>query len=454
MEKIKKYIFILLVIIIILIVTILTLISRKPKDISENDPDMGRQDTLIGDISLDTTLKRVAVRNRFFTIKNCVNRFYTYCSAMNYTANIKDVIYGNGETDASEVRKQNATSVYDVLDEEYISAKQITKDNISTKLEKINQSNVNVTDMYVSEQEKNIEIYLVEGTLRDRTEGTISNFKIIIKLDPINEAFTVLPQDYVNEKYSNMAVGQEISVIIPESIEQNAHNKCDFQIISDADYAIFLTDQLKEEMLYSSNLVYDKLDEEYKKSKFANLEEFKTYVKNNIKKYGLMNTTSYQKTITDDYTQYVCADEKNNNYYIFRVTSTMQYTLILDTYTVDLPEFLERYNSTTEQGKVALNLNKFALALNDGDYKYAYSKLADGFKANNFPTLSSFEAYVKSNLFTKNKFNYKKFGKEGETYYTYTVDITNDSGALSNTISKTFIMQLGEGTDFKLSFNK
>lgn len=131
----------------------------------------------------------------------------------------------------------------------------------------------------------------------------------------------------------------------------------------------------------------------------------------------------------------------------------MKYTLILDTYTIDIPEFTDKYNTATDQEKVILNLNKFMLALNDGDYKYAYNVLDDSFKTNNFPNYASFETYAKSNFFSNNTFDYAEFGNTAGTYYTYTVNITDASGESSNTTTKTFIMLLEDGTDFKLSFN-
>ncbi len=101
----------------------------------------------------------------------------------------------------------------------------------------------------------------------------------------------------------------------------------------------------------------------------------------------------------------------------------MNYTVIIDTYTIDIPEFLDKYNKGTPQEKVLLNLNKFMQSINNKDYKFAYSLLADGFKQNNFQTLDKFEGYIKTNFFDKNTFDYKKFGDSANTYYTYEVEI-------------------------------
>ena len=126
---------------------------------------------------------------------------------------------------------------------------------------------------------------------------------------------------------------------------------------------------------------------------------------------------------------------------------------MLDTYTLDIPEFVTKYKSSNPQEKVILNINKFMLAINDKDYKYAYSILADSFKEKNFKTQQDFENYVKTKFFEKNEFSYQKFGNEANTYYTYVVKITDASKKSNQEITKTFIVLLEKETDFKLSFN-
>ena len=131
----------------------------------------------------------------------------------------------------------------------------------------------------------------------------------------------------------------------------------------------------------------------------------------------------------------------------------MSYDVILDTYTIELPEFTEKYDKSNAREKVILNLNKFMQSINDKDYKYAYSLLADGFKANNFKTQTDFENYIKTNFFENNNFEYKEFGDEANTYYTYEIKITDKTGNDTREVTKTFIMLLNEGTNFELSFN-
>ena len=164
-----------------------------------------------------------------------------------------------------------------------------------------------------------------------------------------------------------------------------------------------------------------------------------------------LQLSKYQKEVMDDYTQYICLD-RAGHYYIFRETSPMQYTVILDTYTIDLPELVEQYNYSTDKQKVQFNIQKFFDAINDGDYRYAYNKLDETYKNNNFPTQADFENYMKTSFYSKNTLGYTAYEKNGDLYI-YRMVITNGEDS-SQTIEKQFVVKLLEVTDFVMSFEK
>lgn len=136
-------------------------------------------------------------------------------------------------------------------------------------------------------------------------------------------------------------------------------------------------------------------------------------------------------------------------YYIFKENSAFQFSIILDTYSIDLPEFIEKYESATTQEKVALNLEKVIEAINEQDYKYVYNKLNETFKKNNFDTLEKFEKYMKKNFYEENEASYLSFNEISGTY-TYSVKIKDAESKKYKT--KNFVMKLGEGTEFEMSF--
>lgn len=444
MSNLKKWIVVLTIILIILILTLVyVIIQNKRKTIEEID-EQGRDITY----DIDTTIKPVSVRNNFYIVKECVNRFYSYYMAV---FDIEENYYNANETLKQEAQKQNAEAIYDMLDSKYISEKAITKDNILTKLEKIKSSTVNITNMYVSEKTTNMSVYIVQGTLINNTTKEISQFQMIVKVDSLNRTFSIIPQDYVKENYNNLQVGGNIDIEVQENIEKNTNNKYIFNPISDQTYVTDLFNQYKNEALYTPKLAYNKLDEEYRNKRFGTLQKFEEYIKSNSKKYATLRIVKYQKTVTDNYIQYVCIDN-NGNYYIFKENSVMNCTLILDTYTIDLPEFIQKYNNVEENEKILLNIQKIFEAINSGDYQYVYGKLDSTFKSKYFTTLEQFEKYIKENWYSYNKISYEKYQKNGDIYL-YNIQITDGENTKVEKINKKIVMKLLEGTDFVMSFN-
>lgn len=443
MSKTQKMLILLIIIVLVVLICILGIyiMLRRQGIGNENRYEY------IEEIKPEEKIAIVDVRNHYYIVQSCVNKYYTYNAIL---SNINEYYGEEREEVIKEATTDNANILYNLLDKEYIENRGITQSNIITKIGKVNDSIIDINNMYVSEKTTNISVYIVEGILRDKKLNNISKFKMIVKLDFSNETFSIIPQDYVEEKYSNIEVGENIDIKISENIDTNKNNKYLFKAVSDEAYAIDMFNKCKEELLYNPKQIYNDLDEDYKNAKFSNEAEFNKYIANKYNNLKNINADSFQKNKNENYTQYVITDTAGN-YYIFRETAPMEYTLILDTYTIDIPEFTEKYKVSNDQEKVILNLNKFMLAINDGDYKYAYSVLADSFKKNNFPNYETFENYAKNNFFKENKFEYSRFGDEAGTYYTYTVKITN--GTANNSITKTFIILLQEGTDFKLSFN-
>lgn len=382
-------------------------------------------------------------------VKDCINKYYNYVSIITEP----EVFYGElAETEINEIKNDNAKILYNLLDKEYVQNKGITEANLASIAEKAKSSVVDIKSMYVDEKSEGVDIYISTGALREKASGKISNFKLIVKLDNINNTFSIIPQSYVEEKYPRIEIGKTFNVESSERIKENKNNKCTFRMVTEQTYAVDMFNQFKEEIMYNQEQIYNKLDEAYKSAKFSSLTDFRTYAKNKYKSPSTLVPASYNKTTKEGYTEYVIID-KNGDYYIFKETAPMKYTLILDTYTIEIPEFTEKYNKSNAREKVILNLNKFMQSINDKDYKYAYSLLADGFKANNFKTQTDFENYVKTNFFENNNFEYREFGDEANTYYTYQIKIKDKTGKDTKEVTKTFIMLLGDGTNFKLSFN-
>lgn len=448
--NLKKIIIILMILLLISIGAMAVIIGLNGKTVADGNiqantmPEVPTQTE-----KQDTSLKVENDCNRFYAVKGCVEKFYTYYGTIYQSQDNNSLMPEEVKAKQEENKQKYAESLYQMLAPEYISFSGITKENIISKLPKMEIPVVNITNMYVSEKTTNVFVYIVSGTLRGRQNGELQNFQVMLEVDKINKAFRIYLQDYLREKYKNIKIGNEIEIQVPSGIEKNTYNSYEAKNILEETYVNDLFKKWKEEVVYQSELAYNHIDEEYKNKKFNTISKFQAYRKNHLRKYVIMELDKYQKTQKDGYTQYVCID-KAGNYYIFKETSIMNYTMLLDTYTVDQPEFIEKYAKMTENQKVQANIQKVFDAINLGDYGYMYEKLDQTFKNTYFKTQTEFENYVKKNFFSNNSIGYGDYQKNEEIYL-YNIQISNKQGA--GTIQKKVVMQLKEGTDFVMSFN-
>lgn len=450
--KYFKYIILAVVIIIIIIISVILYIMNNGNYIYVDEQEETDFST-----EIDRVVSEVSIRNNYYAVKSIIENYYYDLTQFNMTEDDvwvfetddeENVINTTTLTESIEAERQAyINKVYNYLREEYIEENNITLNNLQSKLGNYNDVVVFIENMYSVDANEDVRVYFVEGSVVEKSTLETTDFEMTVYVDSQNSAFELYPGGYTYD----IQIGEELILDI-EKIENNTYNKYTYNIIDDETHSSNLFKDYINGLIYNTRYIYNKLNEEYRETKFGSFAEFTSYVEDNYYKLITPVLNSYQRTEEEDYTQYVLL-ASNEKYYIFYETAIMQYELILDTYTIDIPEFTERYNSVTTQEKVILNINKFMLAINDGDYKYVYRVLADSFKTNNFPTYESFETYMKNTFFEENEFDYVEFGDEGGTYYTYRVNITDASETSSNTISKTFIMLLGEGTDFELSFN-
>ena len=145
-----------------------------------------------------------------------------------------------------------------------------------------------------------------------------------------------------------------------------------------------------------------------------------------------------------------------NNYYTLKETSIMNYTIMLDNYTIKTSDYEEKYQELDDKDKVQANAYIFLQMINTKDYKHAYDILDPNFKQNNFSTLEKFMQYVKDNFFDYNinspLSSEKSIEEQGE-YYIYKTVVRNNSGSAAESKQITIIMKILDGTDFVMSFS-
>ena len=330
-----------------------------------------------------------------------------------------------------------------LLDDSYIRENNITAENVNDNIPHITTRMSFTAIEMRALTGKRIHTYAVHGIVTEaNTSEFLGSAHFVVSIDVENETFAIKPVENIREI--------ELQTM-HDSIEKNERNVFRVRNISDEDIINAYLDVFRYTAMYKIEFASNLLDREYREVRFGNFAEFERYAAENSDRIRNINIVEYVVSETADGRQFAIIDQ-GGRIYIFRETAIMQFTILLDTHTLDLPEFIERYNSANDAQRMILNLDRFIQAINHGDYRFAYSRLAEGFRDNNFDTLQSFEEYVTNRLFANNEIRFIEFRNEGNILI-YRVEIIDKNNVNVGPIQKTFIMQLQEGTDFVLSFN-
>lgn len=450
MQRIRKMIIILIIIFVIIIMLLGVIMLSNNEENVVDMPDEVSMDDAVDEFY--NIVQVVDVRNNYYLVKRCVERFYEYYSEM-----FEDPLDGylikpeEGTVNIENLKSKSIEKVYNLLDEEYIEYNGITLDNLASKLPEIDEVSINIQNMYYIEQSENISVYFIYGNLRSVLESNSENFSMMIRLDRKNNTYKALLGDYVEEYYKDLKINDYME-FNSEEIEENTYNYIEYENISDVEYINDLFKHYKNTLRISKEQSYNLLDEEYKKICFDNLDGYLTYMEENYSKIVTANLDEYTKQKNSGYTQYLFKDTKGN-YYIFKETTPFKYTVILDNYTIPTKDFTEEYESSSEAEKVVLNIKKFFMGIDDKNYGYSYSVLSESFKNNKYPTKEDFINYAEQNFFEENEIEYISYEKETGVYI-YKIKITDAEGENSEERAFNIIVKLNSGTDFEMSFGE
>lgn len=193
---------------------------------------------------------------------------------------------------------------------------------------------------------------------------------------------------------------------------------------------------------------YDLLDEEYKQKRFGSIEEYKKYIDAIGDDIFYLRLKEYKIKENNGKKQIICLDQ-NGDYYIFNETAVMQYSVLLDPYTVEVQSIKEEYEALDIKNKVTYCVKNYINSIKKENYQYAYSVLSQEFKNNYFSTIQIFTNYMKQIFNNTTSVTYSNFRNEGEIYL---VDVQFKNGEnIQN--EKTLIIKLNDGMNFELSFN-
>ena len=442
----KKKILIGIVIVIVLIVVVIlallmTFKNRPEETVNQNEEEtITFEDIKDKDISNEDKLQNDEVYN----VRSCI---YNYLSAINRS----NARYLNIEGEDGQRRNLSEEEISEyvipLLSEKYINDNQINGENVFNYVDDIDTNVIyNIVGMKKHVGNNSYQ-YLISGILQDINNNFVKN------------AYYIVYMDYTNGKFAIEPILENIDRIQEIELEDLTVSGNEYNSIPDS--AVIMDDQniikdkltnFKRLMLVRPDVAFQYLDEDYRNKKFdGNVNNFIDYINSKRDEIETARLEKYQIEDYEDYTQYFAVDQNDNNY-IFNETQALEYTVLLDTYTVPLPSFIEEYNDMDLGEKIAVSVQRFFEAINNKDYKYAYSKINETFRNNNFEAEADFENYANS-YFYNTSIDMDTYQEEQEGIYTCNVSITteNEEGK-SNTIEKQFVIKLLENADFELSF--
>ena len=418
-----KSIIIILLIVVIAISVILLCLSKKTNKTAE-----GEEIAPEGELFLDKNGEIIQNFSEYNTVKSCINSLILYAKAGNNNA-IKEIIDG-GYIFENVVFPKNSrlmlAPVYRVDNE---------------------AGNVNFVSFKINNQ----------------------NIYGIIILDGANQTFKILKAsetDYNNAKNHNIESKYKEYI----KIDEKTFNKYKYSIVEDADIIKQYFNDYIQKANYYPEEAYNILDEKYKTNKFNTFLDFQNYLnqrKEQLEALDIYNIKTSNDFKTDEeyesylmnfkskglkqylikdyetYRLYICIDDYDN-YYAFKETGAMEYSLYLDDYNILLAEDLYQYNSVDNKEKAALNVKRFLKAVNQEDYIYAYNMLSEGFKKNYFETLQKFIKYIENQNIDYNNIKNIEVREESNIYIC--ILKTNDNKTMQ------FNVQLLDNQEYKISF--
>lgn len=432
-KKIVKILIIAIMVIFILSCTIITILIKSNKENIEEEEYYADPPMVENPIEIEEKLEKVSNRNNFYMVKTAVNDFLKYCSEVQEETKVNNSI----------------EAINAILDDEYIKKKGITKENLKNSIGIKDYEKFIITEMYESQQNENITNYFVCGKLFEKKSNEVENFSMIVRVDMVNRTYKILLEDYINGKFGGIPLDQKIYIDKKEYIDNNKYNVLKFKVILDEEYIQNIISTFKDKIFLDVEEAYNTLYKDYREKRFGSVNDFKKYINQNNEEINNFKVSQYKKERYEGYIQYICIDDKGK-IVIINETSPMQYSIILDTYTIDLPEFIEKYDSSNNEQKAILNAEKIKNAINDKNYEYVYSKLNSNFKNNKFNKYNQFIVNFSSKFFENNTFEYKNVEQEGDIF---AINILVKDNKTNSSKNRTIIMRLLENRDFEISYD-
>lgn len=438
----KKIIIIMIVVICVLSMVYFLIIKKLDQNVNDFANNTPTDTT---PIELQKDIQEVKTRDMYYVMKDITKRYFEYIKEYN-----EDSYYSKIEGTVNyteEDKKAQYEILYKFLDSQYLKDNKILENDIKNIILKYkNADDFRINKMYYNDiDDNNTMIYADIELLKENKK--LSDRVVIARLDRKNGLFGIIPVDVEN----NQILENRIKTATSE-IEKNVYNQYQFKHIDDIQMIEDILVNYKNAVLYNREEGYNLLDKDYREKRFGNYNTFSKYVENNIKEISSLSFTQYLVNDKNGNKEYVCKD-KYENLYIFDEKSVMNYTVKLDTYTLDNEKFNEKYNSSNAQYKVMMNVDKVRQMMNARDYRTMFNYLDEKFRTTYFENnVDKFEEYMKKHFSSHYNFEFGDYSKDsGISIQEVTIRDMNEKN--SGDISERFYMQLKDGTDFVMSFN-
>lgn len=421
----KLLIFIIIVILLFSIV-IYYIIKKQNYNINSKEEEISYYDRTVRD---NITLLRDT--KTFYTIFSNINKYIKY------------------------VGKENKTALYDILDKSYIIENSINSNNILEYTGKYTGYEILSLEKVFYISQNGVSVFVALGKIENYSHseenganGEEQKFSIIIKQDNNNMTYAIYP--YTCKDRADIKI--EKLKELEDSIEKKQYNTYEAVEANQMQICNNYFNLYKNKMLNYTDESYKMLDEEYVKKRFnSNIEKYREYVKNKKSEIIKSKIEKYTLEEKEDYRKYICVDNLGN-YYIFKETSPMQYTVLLDSYTVPTDEFINRYNSSNEKLKAAMNVQKFIEMVNNKDYESINNVLADGFKNQYSINQNNCNKLINNIFYDLNSLK-SATGELQGNYYVIKCEILNEEN-YNESKKINFIVNLEENLNFEIAFSE
>lgn len=290
-NKKQKIVLILMVIILLLIIGIIILLKQFKNDKKE----WATPPTKMPIIS---ELEEEKNYTEYFTVENIINRIFDYSTAINEmeenSNNNEQLNY-----DPEYIEEYLNSVFYYYLDNTKISKSEFRK----LYKQYINEI-YTINSMYVYNKTEDIKLIYINGSLKKSKV----NYPMAILHNELN--FTVLPFEYLQKICGEENIIDNLDNIKIENIENKGSNKFNYTTVTEQDISLKYFNHYKKLILENTEEAYKLLDTEYKNKRFANLNDFEIYVKENYETIKNAKMEKYKVEYYDDYTKYICIDKE------------------------------------------------------------------------------------------------------------------------------------------------